>query len=66
MTDHIINEYVSTYNKYIATDDSSIELKTLHKKLEDLQKTFITQFLLENGYDLKKVDAHYIFIKDGQ
>ena len=65
MTDQIINEYVSTYNKYIATDDSK-ELETLHKKVEDLQKTFITQFLLENGYDLKKVDGHYIFIKDGQ
>lgn len=55
-TDKLQAEYVETYNKYMTMPDDSKELKTLHKKLMELEQTLTRRFLLESGYTLEKVN----------
>ena len=67
-TDKLQAEYVETYNKYMTLPDDSKELKSLAKKLQELEETLTRRFLFESGYTLEKVgDSDYnIYIKDGQ
>ena len=67
-TDKLQAEYVETYNKYMTLPDDSKELKSLAKKLQELEETLTRRFLFESGYILKKIDNsdYNIYIKDGQ
>ena len=48
-TDKLQGEYVEIYNKYMSLPDDSKELKTLAKKLQDLEQTLTRRFLFESG-----------------
>ncbi len=65
-TDKLQAEYAETYNKYMTLPDESKELKTLEKKLKELEEILTTRFLFENGYELKKVgnNEFLTYIKD--
>ena len=67
-TDKLQAEYVETYNKYMTLPDASKELKSLAKKLQELEETLTRRFLFESGYILTKIDNsdYNIYIKDGQ
>ena len=55
-TDKLQAEYVEIYNKYMTLPDDSKELKTLAKKLQELEQTLTRRFLFESGYTLQKID----------
>ena len=54
-TDKLKTEYVETYNRYMTLPDDSKELKTLAKKLHDMEQTLTRRFLFESGYATEKI-----------
>lgn len=63
-TDKLKTEYVETYNRYMTLPDDSKELKTLAKKLQDMEQTLTRRFLFESGYTTEKKGEYCIFVKN--
>ena len=63
-TDKLKTEYVETYNRYMTLPEDSKELKTLAKKLQDMEQTLTRRFLFESGYTTEKKGEYCIFVKE--
>ena len=59
-------EYVKFYNKYMTLPDNSKELKSLAKKLREMEEQLTRLFLLESGYSVNASGEFNIYIKGGQ
>ena len=62
-TDKLKTEYVETYNRYMTLPDDSKELKTLAKKLQDMEQALTRRFLFESGYATEKKGEYCIFVE---
>lgn len=63
-TDKLKTEYVEIYNRYMTLPEDSKELKTLAKKLQDMEQTLTRRFLFESGYATEKKGEYCIFVKE--
>lgn len=64
-TNKLQAEYAEIYNKYMTLPDDSKELKTLAKKLQELEQILTRRFLFESGYELEKAGEFSIFVMGG-
>jgi len=64
-TNKLQAEYAEIYNKYMTLPDDSKELKTLAKKLQELEQILTRRFLFESGYELEQTGEFSIFVMGG-